>query len=62
MWKPTADRSVCRTKNSPVSDVDYAKAENWAWYGVGEDKAVDVFFICPTVYGGGEDSHNMSQP
>ena len=28
---------------------DYANADNWAWFGVGEDKAADVFLICPTV-------------
>lgn len=28
---------------------DYALAENWAWFGIGEDKAADLFIICPTV-------------
>ena len=50
--------TACGAQSRPVSDVDYAKAENWAWYGVGEDKAVDVFFICPTV--DTRDEWNMS--
>lgn len=28
---------------------DYASAENWAWYAVGEDRPADLFIICPTV-------------
>ena len=31
------------------SDVDYSKSENWAYDGVGKEKAADVFLICPTV-------------
>lgn len=42
----------------PVSDVNYAKTESWAWYGIGEDKNVDVFLICPTV--DMNDEYNMS--
>ena len=29
--------------------LDYADPQNWAYYGLGEDKPVDVFLICPTV-------------
>lgn len=29
--------------------VDYANADNWAYFGIGEDRAADVFLICPTV-------------
>ena len=29
--------------------LDYADPENWAYWAEGEDKAVDVFLICPTV-------------
>ena len=50
--------TACGAQSRPVSDVDYAKPENWAWYGVGEAKAVDVFFICPTV--DTRDEWNMS--
>ena len=28
---------------------DYARAENWAWYAIGEDRPADLFIICPTV-------------
>ncbi len=38
--------------------VDYAKEEKWAWYGIGEDKAADVFLVCPTV--DMKDEFNMS--
>ena len=39
---------------------DYSKTENWA-YCEFEDaqKTADVFFICPTVYGGSENEQNM---
>ena len=29
--------------------LDYADLQNWAYYGLGEDRPVDVFLICPTV-------------
>lgn len=38
----------------------YAQAENWAYLETDKAADADVFFICPTVYGGGEDSFNMS--
>lgn len=38
--------------------VDYAQEENWAWLGIGEDKAADVFLVCPTV--DMKDEFNMS--
>ena len=37
----------------------YAEQENWAYCESGKTAAADVFFLCPTVYGGGEDSFNM---
>ena len=37
----------------------YAQAENWAYLEVEKTADADVFFICPTVYGGDEDSFNM---
>ena len=40
--------------------VDYAKTENWAYCENGEtEDQADVFFICPTVYGGSEGAENM---
>lgn len=32
-----------------LSDVDYSKAENWAYYETDTDKYADVFLVCPTV-------------
>lgn len=37
----------------------YAQAENWAYLENETTASADVFFICPTVYGGGADSFNM---
>ena len=28
---------------------DYSRAENWVWFGLGEDKPADLFIVCPTV-------------
>ena len=48
------------TAGAETSDVpDYAQAENWAYFADGEDLAADVFFICPTVYGGTDQAFNM---
>ena len=38
----------------------YDQAENWAYLETEKAADADVFFICPTVYGGGVDSFNMS--
>lgn len=38
----------------------YAQAENWAYLETEKVADADVFFICPTVYAGKEDSFNMS--
>ena len=40
--------------------VDYAQAENWAYLETEENGRADVFFVCPTVYGGSEESFNMA--
>ena len=39
--------------------MDYSDEENWAYLGGDEETKADVFFICPTVYMGEEDSYNM---
>ncbi|MDE7170500.1 MAG: DUF3089 domain-containing protein [Oscillospiraceae bacterium] len=40
---------------------DYSDRGNWAYYETENcQKAVDVFFVCPTVYGGSESQYNMS--
>ena len=34
----------------PAQDaLDYGSADNWAYFELGEDRAVDVFLVCPTV-------------
>lgn len=39
----------------------YAQTENWAYLETeAGDKTADVFFICPTVYGGDSETFNMS--
>ncbi len=37
----------------------YAQEENWAYLETDKTAEADVFFLCPTVYGGGEESCNM---
>ena len=37
---------------------DYSIKDNWAYYAVGEDRAVDLFLVCPTV--DTNDEMNMS--
>lgn len=40
--------------------IDYSDAENWAYFENDvAPKTADVFFICPTVYFGTENSYNM---
>lgn len=41
------------------ADIDYSQAENWAYLENEENGRADVFFICPTVYSGSEESYNM---
>ena len=37
----------------------YAEAANWAYLETDKSADADVFFVCPTVYGGDADSFNM---
>lgn len=49
----------CETKEKDVTD--YSAASNWAYFEDEKtDTEADVFFVCPTVYFGDEDSFNMS--
>ena len=49
--------SGCTAKQENI----YAKAENWAYLETDtNDKEADVFFICPTVYGGDSENCNMA--
>ena len=38
--------------------IDYGITYNWAYFALGDDKAVDLFLICPTV--DMRDEYNMS--
>jgi len=39
----------------------YSDRDNWAYLETEENaKVADVFFICPTVYGGDDSTYNMS--
>lgn len=43
------------------TQIIYSDSANWAYLETDvQDKAADVFFICPTVYGGDENTFNMS--
>ena len=42
---PSAALAAERGEGAP----DYAEAESWVYYALGEDTGVDVFLICPTV-------------
>ena len=49
--------SGCTAKQENI----YAKAENWAYLETDtSDKEADVFFICPTIYGGDSENYNMA--
>ncbi|MBR0376423.1 MAG: DUF3089 domain-containing protein [Firmicutes bacterium] len=59
--------SAINRRQSPVPEegadsdsvaTDYSAAENWAYYSLGEGKAVDLFLVCPTV--DMRDEFNMS--
>jgi hypothetical protein len=39
---------------------DYSNADLWAYQEVDAQKDADLFFVCPTVYGGSDDSFNMA--
>ena len=47
----------CGNPNEQSSQ--YAQAENWAYLETEKTADADVFFICPTVYGGEENSFQM---
>lgn len=38
----------------------YEEPENWAYLEIDKKALADVFFICPTVFGGNENAFNMS--
>ena len=44
--EPGQEQEQAQVQTDPL---DYADLQNWAYYGLGEDRPVDVFLICPTV-------------
>ena len=54
-------RKTDRTKDLTLylkRRTDYSDEDNWAYFGIGEDKDADLFLICPTV--DTKDEFNMS--
>lgn len=49
----TAEEPAAETKEeaaeATASAVDYSDQSNWVYYGIEEDKDVDLFLVCPTV-------------
>ena len=55
--------SSATVASASIAVTDYSDPANWAYYEVDEPAAADtadVFFICPSVYGGSDDVPNMS--
>ena len=56
-----SETDVSEAEPDTTSAPDYSNAENWAYLETeATDKTADVFFICPSVYGGSDDACNMS--
>lgn len=51
---------VSCAQNNTAEQSLYIDKSNWAYFAQGEDKDADLFLICPTVFSGGGDNHNMS--
>lgn len=49
----------CTQNEAPKASI-YSDKSNWAYYAIGEGKAADLFLLCPTVFSGSGNSHNMS--
>lgn len=47
--------------SSPAGAPDYSQPSSWAWMETeAGGREADIFFVCPTVYSGSQDSFNMS--
>lgn len=46
--------------NSAIDESIYSEVDNWAYLAQGEDKEADLFILCPTVFSGDNNNHNMS--
>ena len=53
--------SICLSGcSSQTNATDYSDNINWAYFETDRtDRTADVFFVCPTVYFGSDDSYNM---
>lgn len=51
--------SLVSCAGTRVEAVDYGDRQNWAVWEPDKAARADVFFVCPTVYGGAQDSYNM---
>jgi hypothetical protein len=57
----TVAQTTQETSAPFIENSKYADKENWAYFENEEsDKKSDVFFLCPTVYGGSQSEYNMS--
>ncbi len=54
----SSDTAKETPQEMPASLTDYSAAENWAYYGIGENRDADLFLVCPTV--DMKDEFNMS--
>ncbi len=58
MLEDSAPQEASAPQEEKASGTDYSAEENWAYHGIGEEKDVDLFLICPTV--DTNDEYNMS--
>ena len=49
------------SEESDLEALDYSQSENWIACGVGDDKDVDVFWICPSISGNGVGNVELNQ-
>ena len=54
----TAAGAAAAEETAASEKIDYSNEENWAYFGIGEDKEADLFLVCPTV--DMRDEYNMS--
>ena len=54
----TAAGAAAAEETADPEKIDYSNEENWAYFGIGEDKEADLFLVCPAV--DMRDEYNMS--
>lgn len=50
----------CTANENEAKSELYSNKDNWAYFEIGEDKPADLFLICPTMFSGSSENHNMS--